>query len=237
MTGESEFLDAYDASDFPRPSVAVDVALVTVAEEKLAVLLVRRKEHPHRGAWQLPGGFVGIDESLDDAAKRVLLDKTGISGVFTEQLYTFGDVDRDPRTRVISVAYYSLVGAGRLGNLHDDGALVPILVPWSGETGGAVDLRGPDGLIDVAFDHRLIVGTVVKRLRGKLGYAPIGYELLPGEFTLHQLQAIHETISGARLNKDSFRRRMLASGELVSTGRRQQNVGHRPATLYRYEPA
>ena len=232
MTTESEFLESYRAEEFERPSVAVDVALVTVENEHLSVLVLRRGEHPHWGKWQLPGGFVNLDESLDNAAVRVLRDKARIENVFTEQLYTFGRVDRDPRTRVISVAYYALVAYARLPDLSDSVQFARVLVPWDGETGGPVTLTTAGREVDVAFDHDQIVGMVVKRLRGKLNYAPVGYQLLPEEFTLLDLQRIHETILGRPLNKDSFRRRMLASGELDPTGRRQTNVGHRPALLY-----
>lgn len=232
MTTESEFLKSYAAEAFDRPSVAVDVALLTVEDGNLSALVLRRNEHPHQGQWQLPGGFVRLNESLDDAAIRVLRDKSGIENVFTEQLYTFGQVDRDPRTRVISVAYYALVEFDRIPTLRDSIRLARIRVPWEGEVGGPVTLAAGQDL-EVAFDHDQIVGMVVKRLRGKLNYAPVGYQLLPAEFTLLDLQRIHETILGRPLNKDSFRRRMLASSELKPTGRRQTGVGHRPALLYR----
>ncbi len=116
-----------------------------------------------------------------------------------------------------------------------DRTLARIRVPWIGEAGGPVDLvDGRSRPVELAFDHAAIVGMVVQRLRGKLTYAPVGYQLLPDEFTLLDLQRIHETILGRPLNKDSFRRRMLASGELEATGRRQRAVGHRPPALYRY---
>lgn len=229
---EAEFLDGYRAADFDRPSLAVDVALVTADEGRLRVLVIERDHHPHRGRWQLPGGFVGIDESLDAAATRVLRDKAGVENVYLEQLYTFGGVSRDPRTRVVAVAYYALVDAGRL-DVGDHQRLAEIRVPWSGEEGGPVDLLHDGRTLEPAFDHGDMVSMVVKRLRGKLRYAPVGYELLPEEFTLLDLQRIHETILGEPTNKDSFRRRMLASGELEETGQRQEGVGHRPAALYR----
>jgi len=233
MTTEPEFLENYDAKAFDRPSVAVDVALVTVVNGLLNVLVLQRNEHPYQGRWQLPGGFVRPSESLDEAAGRVLRDKVGIEDVFTEQLYTFGRVDRDPRTRVISVAYYALVETDRLHTAGDAVRLAQIQVPWAGETEGSVTLTADGDDLEVAFDHDRIAGMVVNRLRGKLNYAPVGYQLLPPEFTLLDLQRIHETILGRRVNKDSFRRRMLASGELEPTGRRQTEVGHRPALLYR----
>lgn len=233
MTSEAEFLNDYAPERFDRPSVAVDVALLTVTDGDLHVLVIQRDQHPHLGSWQLPGGFVHADESLDDAAARVLAQKAGMTEVYTEQLYTFGDVGRDPRTRVITVAYYALVEPDRLASTGE-GRLARIEVPWQGETGGPVALHHEGEVLDPAFDHDHIVGMVVRRLRGKLNYTPVGYELLPAEFTLFDLQRIHEAILGVAVNKDSFRRRMLASGELVATGRRQTDVGHRPAALYRH---
>lgn len=232
MTSEEAFLDGYSVEEFERPSVAVDVALLTTIDDRLAVLVARRDQHPHRGRWQLPGGFVRIDESLDAAAARVLTEKTEVTDVYTEQLYTFGDVKRDPRTRVISVAYYALVEAGRLQAAGPNTALATIEVPWEGEMGGPVDLVVAAKRLELSFDHAEMIGLVVKRLRGKLNYTPIGYQLLPPEFTLLDLQRIHETILAVAVNKDAFRRRMLASGELEPTGNRQSDVGHRPAALY-----
>ena len=234
MTDEAAFLEGYSPDAFERPSVAVDVALVTIIDDRPTVLMLPRDEHPFQGRWQLPGGFVRMDESLDQAAARVLAEKANVSGVYIEQLYTFGDVERDPRTRVISVAHYALVDADSLRAAGPSTALAQIDVPWEGEAGGAVALEIDGTSVDVAFDHAEIVGTVMKRLRGKLDYSPVGYELLPSEFTLLDLQRVHESILGVKVNKDSFRRRMLASGELEATGRRQADVGHRPAALYRH---
>jgi 8-oxo-dGTP diphosphatase len=235
--GERAFLDAYDPDAFERPSVTVDVALLTAADGALSTLLVERTAHPFRGRAALPGGFVQIDESLDAAAARVLRDKCGLSGVYLEQLYTFGRPDRDPRTRVISVAYCALVDAARFAEAAGSGAGVAVGrldVPWEGETGGPVELRGASGPIEAAFDHADILGMAVKRIRGKLDYAPIGFQLLGERFTLLELQRVHETILGRPLNKDSFRRRMLASGALDATGESQKDVEHRPAELYRF---
>lgn len=233
MTSERDFLEEYSADSFPRPSLAVDVALVTILDGRLRVLLVERPEHPYRRHWQLPGTFVGVDEPLEAAVSRALEEKTSTGRVFTEQLYTFGRPDRDPRTRVISVAYYALIEPRRIELDSGGQVLGEIHVPWSGEQGGPVQVSSEAEALPLAFDHDEIIGMVVTRLRGKLDYAPVGYELLPSEFTLLDLQVVHETIRGKDINKDSFRRRMLASGDLAATGRKQRNVGHRPATLYR----
>ncbi len=236
---EQAFLDAYDASAFDRVSVAVDVALLTAEGGALGVLLVQRRQHPFKGAYQVPGGFVRPDESLDAAARRLIEEKGGVGGVFFEQLYTFGDPERDPRTRVITVAHYGLVPSERLRQAmatQDGGrVLARIAVAWEGETGGPVRITDASGKrLQLAFDHADILGMCVKRLRGKLGYAPIGFQLLPKKFTLRQLQDVHETVLGRSLNKDSFRRSMLASGQLGRTGETEASVGHRPAELYRF---
>ncbi|MEP1126339.1 MAG: NUDIX domain-containing protein [Ilumatobacter sp.] len=234
-TDEARFLDEYDPEVFDRLSVAVDVALLTIVDDRLAVVVLERGEHPDRGRWQLPGGFVAIDESLDGTAARVLRNKAGIVDVYTEQLYTFGAVDRDPRTRVVAVSYYALVHPDAL-RLRPGVRLAEVTVPWSGEAGGSVALVLDGTELEMAFDHADIVGLVVRRLRGKLAYTPIGFELLPADFTLLELQRVHETILGRSVNKDSFRRTMLASGQLEPTGERQADVGHRPAALYRRVP-
>lgn len=235
---EEEFLAKYDASAYERPSLSVDVAILSVVDDGLGTLLVRRESHPHRGRAALPGGFVRMSESLDDAAERVLREKAGARGVFLEQLYTFGAIGRDPRTRVVSVAYYALVDGRRFASIDTDARPVftaRIDVPWEGETGGPVDAADEQGRpLVLAFDHADILGMAVKRVRGKLDYTPIGFQLLPERFTLRQLQHVHEVVLGRPLNKDSFRRRMLASGQLDATGERQTDVDHRPAELYRF---
>lgn len=226
---DREFLETYDPAAFDRPSVAVDVALLTVADGVLRALVVEREEPPQAGRWALPGTFLRMDETLEDAARRALATKAHTADVFLEQLYTFGAPDRDPRTRVLSVAYYALVDAERLAGME----LRRIRVPWEGEAGGPVEAVSADGSpLPLAFDHAEILGMAVKRLRGKLDYTPIGFQLLPERFTLRQLQDVHETVLGRPLNKDSFRRRMLASGQLEATGEREDEVGHRPAELF-----
>ncbi|MBI1850672.1 MAG: NUDIX domain-containing protein [Planctomycetes bacterium] len=235
---ERAFLAAYDAAAFPHPSVAVDVAVMSVADGALHTLLVQRGDHPQKGRLALPGGFVGVKESLDAAAARVLAIKTGLRDLFLEQLYTFGDVGRDPRTRVITVAYYALVDRARVLRARpEQGAMVfaRIDVPWKGEAGGPVRALDAEGReLPLAFDHADILGVVVKRLRGKLGYVPIGYELLPRRFALRQLQEIHEAVLGRKLNKDSFRRSVVASGLVAPTRELEHDVPYRPAELYRY---
>ena len=238
---ERAFLASYDAAEFPHPSVTVDVAPMTTAAGALHALLVRRADHPHKGCWALAGGFVGMKESLDAGAARVLAAKAGLSGIFLEQLYTFGAVDRDPRTRVISVAYYALVDEARLRRARPargEVLVARIDVPWADETGGSVRALDAEGTaLPLAFDHADVLGLVVKRLRGKLDYAPIGFQLLPRRFTLRQLQEVHEAVLGRKLNKDSFRRSVLARGLVAATGEMEKDVPYRPAELYRYVKA
>ncbi len=225
-----------DLDDYPRPSVAVDVVVLTVADGALHAALYRRKEAPDRGTWALPGGFVGLDESLEDAANRVMAKKVGMAGIFLEQLYTFGDPGRDPRGRVISVAYYALVDRERfLVKRLAAATSARIIVPWAGETGGPIEAVDGDGeRLPLFLDHADIIGLAVKRLRGKLDYTPVGFQLLPLEFRLRDLQDVHEVVRGEPLNKDSFRRRMLASGLIEATGAHERDVTHRPAELYRF---
>lgn len=214
---EQAFLKAYDPSQFDRPSVTVDVVILTLREGRLQVLLVKRQRHPFKGYWSLPGGFVGMEESLDQAAARVLGAKSGLEQVYLEQLYTFGAPKRDPRMRIISVAYYALVEASKVGQLGEGSQFFPL-----------------EHTPQLAFDHAEILQMALKRIRGKLEYVPIGFELLPERFTLRQLQEVHEIILGRRLNKDSFRRKMLASGMLEATGELEQGTDFRPAELYTY---
>ena len=237
---QETFLDSYDPAQFERPSVTVDVVLLTPMEGHLHTLLIRRPVHPFKGLWSLPGGFVHMEESLDEAAERVLQAKTGLNKVFLEQLYTFGSPQRDPRTRVISVAYYALVDPKRFADIslaREDSLLARISPAGTAGPHAAVSCKGPDNqALELAFDHAEILAASIQRIGGKIDYTPIGFELLPKAFTLYQLQKVHEIVLGRSLNKDSFRRRMLAGGQLEATGEIQQDVDHRPATLYRFLP-
>jgi 8-oxo-dGTP diphosphatase len=231
--GEADFLAQYDPSRFERPSVAVDVVLLAVRGQALETVAVRRSRHPFKDAWALPGGFVRMDESLDDAAARVLREKAGLTGIFLEQLYTFGAPNRDPRTRVISVAYYALVDAHRFAGVEKRDVTVAQIDSTASEEDGAVRLLHKNATLPVAFDHRAILGTALKRIRGKLNYTPVGFALLPASFTLYDIQRVYQTVLNKTLNKDSFRKTILASGWIEPTGTMQEQVGHRPARLYR----
>lgn len=223
--------------DYDKPSVTADLVLMSVRAGRLAALLQKREQAPETGKWALPGGFVGIDESLDDAADRVLSEKARMAGAWVEQLFTFGEPNRDPRGRVITVAYFALFPEERFGPAlaaAPDLRLAEVKVDWSGETGGPARALGEDGrALPLAFDHAEILGLAVKRLRGKLDYSDVAFALLPELFALRELQQVHEAILGALLNKPAFRRRLLDSGRLEATGRREAGTGFRPAELYR----
>lgn len=235
---EAAFLERYDPAEFPRPSVTVDLVLMTVREGRLAVLLQQRRDHPFKDQWALPGGFVGIEESLDQAAERVLSDKVGLAPAgWLEQLYTFGAPDRDPRMRIITVAYFALrpldVLDGALA-ARSDLALASLDIRGAKGATACVSAQGIDAAaLPLAFDHAQIIATAVDRLRGMLDYAPVAIALLPALFTLRALQDVHEAILGKPLNKPAFRRRMLDRGWIEGTGAREQGTSYRPAELYR----
>ncbi|MEZ4240861.1 MAG: NUDIX domain-containing protein [Myxococcota bacterium] len=231
---EAEFLRSYDPGAFERPSVAVDTVVLCVDDQRLKVVLSRRRDHPYLGAWALPGTFVRIDEPLEDAVVRSLSDKAGLRLDHLEQLYTFGAPGRDPRLRVISVAWLAVVRPGNLPALPDGVVLGDVHVGWEGEAGGPASASGPGGAgLPLAFDHADILGTAVQRVRGKLGYTDLGFAFLAPTFTLRDVRLVWETLLGRALNKDSFRRTVLTRHPLIDTGERQSDVGHRPAALYR----
>ncbi len=235
---EAEFLQGYDPAAYERPSVTVDLVLLGLRNDRPTALLLQRDQHPHAGRWALPGGFVGIDEDLDDAATRVLHDKAGIASAHLEQLYTFGAPKRDPRTRIITVAYLVLLPEQALAAaLRAAPALLPaaLIMAGSTETRGPIAAISPDGEpLPLAFDHGDILALALRRLRGKLDHSEVGFALLPELFTLRQLQDVHEAIRGTALNKPAFRRRMLDRGWLAPTGARETDTSHRPAELFRY---
>lgn len=234
---EQEFLDRYDPAAFARPSVAVDLVLMSVVDGAPAVLLRQRDNHPFKGRWALPGAFVAIDESLDAAARRVLGGKAHMAGAYLEQLYTFGAVARDPRMRIISIAYFSLLPADRFAAaLASDPALTLARLALS-DTSDAAEAGTDEGKsLPLGFDHGAILATALRRLRGKLDYSAIAFALLPARFTLRALQEVHEAILGTTLNKSAFRRRMLDRGWLVATGEREVGTSFRPAELYHHRP-
>jgi len=205
-----------------RPAITVDLVIFSVRAHDLNVLLVRRADAPFRGRWALPGGFGRPNESLDDAARRQLEEETGVRDVYLEQLYTFGAPRRDPRGRVISVAYFALAAASVNAQASGPG----VEVAW----------HALDKLPELAFDHGEIVRYALQRLRYKLEYTSVGFELLPNEFTLTELQTAYEIVLGEKLDKRNFRRRILEAGILAETSRYRESDGQgRPARLYCYK--
>jgi len=208
--------------EHPRPSLTVDCVIFGYeAGSKLKVLLIQRGHDPYEGMWALPGGFVEEHEELREAAARELEEETGVKNVFIEQLFTFGVPERDPRGRVVTVAYYALVNF----KLH------PVSPNSDAKNAEWFDV---DELPQLAFDHRKIMDVAIKSLRTKFRLKPIGFELLPEVFTLSQLQKLYETVLGVpKLNKRNFRTRILKMGVLDEVGK-QENVSHRPAILYTF---
>jgi len=205
----------------PRPALTVDIVIFSVRENRLKVLFIQRAGEPFRGNWALPGGFVEIKESLEDAASRELLEETGIQQAYLEQLYTYGDPARDPRGRVVSVAYYALIPSD--AQIRSEGGTDASQARWF----------SVDELPALAFDHRDIVTYALRRLRYKLEYTAVGFELLPEEFTLTEIQQTYEIILGEVLDKRNFRRRILDSG-IIEPTQIKRGSGGRPARLYRY---
>jgi 8-oxo-dGTP diphosphatase len=207
---------------YPRAALTVDCVVFGFDEGDLKVLLIERGLEPFKGRWALPGGFVRVDETLDAAARRELEEEAGLANVFLEQLYSFGTVDRDPRERVVSVAYYALV---KLSEHTARAATDAANARWFPVS------RVPR----LAFDHANILETAVERLQGKVRYQPIGFELLPPKFTLSQLQHLYEAVLGTDLDKRNFRKKVLSFGLLVPLKETQMLGRHRPAQLFRFD--
>ena len=206
--------------EYPHPAVTADIVIFTIRERRLKLLLIRRAGEPYRGKWALPGGFVNIDEGLDEAARRELAEETGVTGVYLEQLYTFGRPGRDPRERVITVAYYALIPSEKLRLRAASDA-------------EAVGWFAMDELPELAFDHDEIVDMAHRRLAAKLDYSTIALAFLPEQFTLSELQEVYETILREKMDKRNFRKWVLGLGEIVETDEERRGGVHRPARLFR----
>ena len=211
----------YDPSIYDHPSVTADVVIFSLANEDLQVLLIKRKHSPFAGMWAIPGGFVHMDEALEEAAARELAEETGVTDVYMEQLFTFGEPNRDPRTRVITVAYFALVPHDAIHHRPGDDA---------SETAWFSMFDLPE----LAFDHHEILEYALTRLRYKLEYTAVGFQLLPDEFTLSELQKSYEIILHEPLDKRNFRRKILSADILEETGNKRNLGEGRPAKLYRY---
>lgn len=214
----------------PKADVTVDAVVFGYDGDNLRVLLVQRDKQPLAGRWALPGGFIHMDEALEQSVLRVLTDKTGVTLTRLEQLATFGDPGRDPRGRVISVAYMALT---RPQSFTTGPLAYWFLADEITEASVNPHFKGPA----LAFDHYKILKVAVERLRSKIRWQPVGIDLLPREFTLGQLECLYEAILGRGIERRNFRRKVLKHGLLVDTGHIQRGVGHRPGALYRFDKA
>ncbi len=200
--------------------MTVDIVIFTLREGSLQVLLVKRGVPPFEGQYAIPGGFIRGDESLEEAALRELHEETGLRNVFLEQLYTFGDPKRDPRGRVITVAYYALIASDKLSLVAGADAAEAQWFPAS-------------SVPPLAFDHKSILDYALERLRNKLEYTTVGFQLLAEKFTLGELQAVYEAILGRPLDKRNFRRKLALLG-ILKPLREWRRTGRKPAQLFRF---
>ncbi len=212
--------DARYCYAYPHPAVTTDVVVFTIRDGRLKLLLIERGAEPYRGMWALPGGFLDIDEDLEACAMRELEEETGVRGVYLEQLYTFGTPGRDPRERVISIAYYALIPSDRL---------------QVKAASDASDARwfALDGMPELAFDHNEIIRQAHRRLVAKLDYSTIAFQFMAETFTLSELQAVYEILLDEELDKRNFRKWILALEKVEETGELRRTGNHRPARMYR----
>jgi 8-oxo-dGTP diphosphatase len=283
---EEQFLAAYDAGKYERPSVTVDMLVFTVTDEEkknyrklpekvLKLLMIKRGDHPYIGQWALPGGFVKADESLDEAAVRELKEETNINDIYMEQLYTWGDVGRDPRTRVISASYMSLIDSSSLDVQANDDAddarwftvscklyqeqktmteqgyilqrLFKIRLSDEEDELSAIvrTVKTVEGKVTkverevveskgIAFDHAKVIEYGIERLRTKIEYTDIAFNLMPELFTLTELQQVYEVILDTELLKANFRRK--TADMVIETNEYTKDAGHRPSKLFRFNP-
>ena len=265
---EEEFLKAYDSSVFEKLSMTTDILIMSVSnedtgnyrklsEKKFSILLVKRDNYPFKDKWCLPGGFVGIDETLDEAAKRVLKTETNLKDIYIEQLYTFSGIKRDPRMRVISTSYMALVDKNRLMDklsanaswfnvfmLEDEKSYNVTLDNGIEEIKFVVGKKLRNKTTDrydfniikndkLAFDHPLVIVSGIERLKNKIEYTDIVFNMMPKYFTLGELQQVYEVILGKKLLDPAFRR--IIANKVEKTDNVQTGGGHRPSALFRYK--
>ena len=266
-TSEEAFLRDYDSSQFEKLSMTTDTLIFSVADEevgnyrklpekKFSVLLVKRDSYPFKDKWCLPGGFVGIQETLDDAAKRILKTETNLQDIYMEQLYTFGAIDRDPRMRIVSVSYIALVDKNRLKDhlssnaswftmdiLEDDKEVQVMFDNGIENFSITVEkcLKSPTSdryeyvvkkNDKLAFDHAKVIVSGISRLKNKIGYTDIVFNMMPKYFTLGELQQVYEVILGKKLLDPAFRR--IIKDKVEKTDKIKTGGGHRPSVLYQY---
>ena len=266
---EEEFLKDYNSDDFEKLSMTTDILIVSVSSEevdnyrktdkkKMSILLVKRDNYPYKDKWCLPGGFIGIDEDLDQAPIRILKNETNVENVYLEQLYTFGSVKRDPRMRVVSTSYIALIDKNRLtNNLSSNASWFDIT--FYEEENNIVDIVLDNGNTTIsfkikkvlreqttdrysfkilennslAFDHPLVILSGIERLKNKIEYTDIVFNMMPEYFTLGELQQVYEVILGKKLLDPAFRR--IIASKVEKTKKMKTGGGHRPSYLFRYK--
>ncbi len=228
---EKKYLENYNKEDYEKLSLTVDILIFTIDTDfNLQILLKKRDNYPYIGCWAIPGGFVGIDESIDDAAKRVMIAKAGVDNIHIEQLYTFGDKDRDPRMRIVSVSYLALMPRDSINNLDTDLSLFNLNLDKS-------DLLLPS--LELAFDHRKIISLAIERMRGKLYYTDIALKFIKNtdKFTIYELQKIYETIEAKEHDTSNFRRyfkkRYVDTNIVEKTDELCRDFSKRPSSYYK----
>ena len=264
---EEEFLKHYDSSRFEKLSATTDIAIFSVSSSKqenyrklnnkhFSVLLVKRNRYPFKDMWCLPGGFIGIDETSEEAAKRILARETNLKNIYLEQLYTFDALDRDPRMRIISISYVALVDKNRLDDtLYENASWFNMQVEEN-EKEIKVNLDNGEENFDIvvkktlkelttdrykytvkkndhlAFDHPLTIVSGISRIKNKLEYTDIAFNLMPEYFTLGELQQVYEVILGKKLLDPAFRR--IIANKVEKTDKVRVDGGHRPSKLFKY---
>ncbi len=249
---EQEFLNSYNPEKYEHPSVTVDTLIFTVDKSgedyHLQILLVRREDHPFLHKWAVPGGFVGMKESVEQAAVRKLEEETGLRDAYLEQLYTWGDVERDPRTRIISVSYIALIPRETLLCAEKEGRCPAVLTTREGKQDmrraawhhvsireGRLQLQGGNGVLDekdLAFDHGRMIRLALERMKNKVFYTDIAFKLLPEKFTFPELQRLYEAILEEKLHAPNFRRDMKKWVEQTDEKCKPQKAG-KPAWYFR----
>lgn len=208
--------------EYPRPAVTTDCVIFGFDEGELKILLIERGIEPYKGRWALPGGFLDMNEDAETCARRKLLEETCLSDLFMEQLYTFSAVERDPRYRVVSIAYYALV---KLSDYEAQAGTDTANIKWFPLS----------EVPDLAFDHQEILKMAIERLKGKIKYQPIGFELLPEEFTLPELHQLYETVLQTKLDRRNFRKKMLSFGLLIDKNEFLSGAPNRAPKLYSFD--
>lgn len=267
-SSEEEFLNHYDSSKFEKLSMTTDILIFSISnnptdnyrklnEKLFSVLLVKRDDYPFKDKWCLPGGFVKIDEDLEDAPKRILANETNIHDIYLEQLYTFGSVNRDPRMRIISTSYMALIDKNRLNDklnnnaswfniniIEDEKEISVYLENGIEEIKFKIKKTLKEKTTDrykfeilendkLAFDHPLVIVSGIERLKNKIEYTDIVFNMMPEYFTLGELQQVYEIILGKKLLDPAFRR--IIADKVVKTDKMQTGGGHRPSYLFKYK--